>query len=110
MADLVTTAIGFVIALIISTIIIWAVTKLLGEKEGIGTALIAAIAGTIIYTIAYWLFGNGFWAAALGGIVWLLALKALYKIGWLKAILIAIIVWIVATLAGLILPTLTGPL
>ncbi len=110
MADLVSTAIGFVIALIISTIIIWAVTKLLGEKEGIGTALIAAIAGTIIYTIAYWLFGNGFWAAALGGIVWLLALKALYKIGWLKAILIAIIVWIVATLVGLILPTLTGPL
>lgn len=110
MADLVSTAIGFIIALIVSTIIIWAVTKLLGEREGIGTALIAAIVGTIIYTIAYWLLGNGLLAAVLGGIVWLLALVALYKIGWLKALLIAILIWIVTWIVGIFLPTLTGPL
>ncbi len=110
MADVVSTVLGFILALIVSTIVIWVVTKLFGEKEGIGTALIAAIAGTIIYTIAYWLLGNGLLAAILGGIVWLLALKGLYKIGWLKALVIAIAIWILTWLVGLILPTLTGPL
>lgn len=84
MADTVTTVLGFIVALIVSTIVIWVVTKLFGEKEGIGTALIAAIIGTIIYTIAYWLLGDGTLASIIGGIVWLLALKGLYKIGWLR--------------------------
>ena len=110
MADVISTALGSIFALIVSTIVIWVVTKLFGEKEGIGTALIAAIVGTIIYTVAYWLLGNGLLAAILGGIVWLLALKGLYKIGWLKALAIAIVIWILTALVGLIMPTLTGPI
>jgi hypothetical protein len=54
--------------------------------------------------------GDGLLAAIIGGIVWLLALKGLYKIGWLKAILIAVLIWIVAAIVGILLPTLTGPL
>ena len=72
--------VGFVVALVVATIVIYVVTKLLGEK------------------------------AVIGGIFWLLALKALYKIGWLKALAIAIIVWILATIIGFFLPTLPGPL
>jgi hypothetical protein len=45
-----------------------------------------------------------------GGIVWLLALKSLYRIGWLKAIAIAVLVWIAASVIGNFLPTLEGPL
>lgn len=101
---------GFVIALIVSTLVIWIVTKLTGEKEGIGTAFVAAIIGTIIYTGAYWLLGNGLLAAVIGGIVWLLALKALYKIGWIKALVIAVIIWIITAIVGIILPTFSGPL
>ena len=80
-------------------------TKLTGEKEGLVTALIAAIVGTVITLV--WIRERT--GSTRGGFVWLLALKALYKIGWLKALLIAIIVWILAALVGFVLPTLTGP-
>jgi uncharacterized membrane protein YvlD (DUF360 family) len=110
MADLLGTALGFLIALVISTIIIYLVAKVTGEKEGIGTAVLAALIGTIIYTVAYYLLGDGFWSAVIGGIVWLLALKGLYKIGWLKALLIAILIWIITAIVGIFLPTLTGPI
>lgn len=110
MAEILNTIVGFVAALIVSTLVIFIVAKLTGEKEGLMTALIAAIVGTVIYTLAYFILGNGLLAAALGGIVWLLALKSLYKIGWLKALLIAVIVWILTSIVGWFLPSLTGPL
>jgi hypothetical protein len=105
-----TSVVGFLIALVVSTIIIYVVTKLMGETEGIGRALLAAIVGTVIYIIVYYVLGNGLLAAVIAGIGWLLALKALYKIGWIKALIIAIIVWILATIVGFFLPTLSGPL
>ena len=43
MTDIITTVLSFVIALIISTVIIYVVTKLLGETEDIKRALIAAL-------------------------------------------------------------------
>jgi hypothetical protein len=98
------------IALLVSTVIIYVVTRLMGEKEGIVTAVIAAVVGTVVYIIAYLLIGNGLLAAILAGIVWLLALKALYKIGWVKALIIAVLIWIFATIIGYFLPTLSGPL
>jgi hypothetical protein len=104
------TAILFVIALIISTVIIYVVAKMFGETEDIKTALIAALAGTIIYAIVYFLLGQGIIAAIVGGIAWLIALRMLYKIGWLKSLVIAAIIWFVTAVIGWLLPTLTGPL
>ena len=101
---------AFVIGLIVSTVIIWIITKVLGEREGIGTALLAALIGTIIYTVAYYFLGQGILPAIAAGIVWLLALKGLYKIGWLKALLIAFLIWIVTAFVSVFLPTVTGPL
>jgi hypothetical protein len=49
-------------------------------------------------------------AAVVGAIIWLIALRALYNIGWLKAFIIAVIVWIAATIIGFLLPTVPGPL
>lgn len=103
-------AIIFVIGLTVSTLIIYIVTKLFGEKEGIGKAFVTAIIGTIVYSIAYFLLGNGWLAAIVGGIGWLIALRSLYKMGWLKSLAIAVIIWIIATIVGLLLPTLAGPL
>jgi hypothetical protein len=100
----------FIIGVIISSVIIYIVTKLFGEKEGIKTAIITALIGAIVYSIVAVILGNGIWAAIAGGFVWLLALKALYDIGWLKAIVIALIVWIAATIVGILLPTAPGPL
>jgi hypothetical protein len=110
MALIVGTLLAFVIALIISTLIIYGIVTFFGEKEGISTALIAALIGTIAYTIIYYWLGQGLLAAFIAGIVWLLALQMLYSIGWIKSLVIAVVIWVVASIVGWILPTLTGPL
>ncbi len=106
------TLIVFLISLIISAIIIYFVTKIFGEKEGFGTALLAAFIGAIIYAAAYYFLKPelGWLASLIGGIAWLIALGFLYGIGWLKALGIALIVWIIAAVVGIFLPTMIGPL
>jgi len=100
----------FVIGLLISTVIIWVTTKLFWQKEGIVRAFLTALIGSAVYSIMYFVFGSGWIAAIVGGIVWLIALRALYDIGWVRAFLIAVIVWVAATVVGLLLPTAPGPL
>lgn len=100
---------SFIVALIISSVIIYAITRLFGEKEGLLTAIIAAIAGSVIYAIVSYFLGSGLLAAFIAGIFWLLALQFLYRIGWIKSLVIAVIIWVVASIAGLFLPTIGGP-
>jgi hypothetical protein len=100
---------SFVVALIISTVIIYAITRIFGEKEGLLTAFLAAIVGSVIYAIVSYFLGNGLVTAFIAGIFWLLALQLLYKIGWLKSLIIAVVIWIVASIVGLFLPTIGGP-
>src|ERR1041385_2422524 len=109
MANEIWSAIIFVVGLIVSTIIIYIVTKLFGEKEGFGRAFLTAIIGAIVYSVSYFLLGTGWLAAIIGGIVWLIALRALYNMGWLKSFGVAVIVWIAAVIVGLLLPTAPGP-
>jgi uncharacterized membrane protein YvlD (DUF360 family) len=113
MADLtLATIIVFLVSLVVSAIIIYIVTKVFGEKEGFGTAILAAFIGAIIYAAIYYFLRPelGWLASLIGGIAWLLALRGLYSIGWLKALVIAIIVWILAAIVSFILPTVIGPL
>lgn len=104
------TAITFIIGLVISTIIIFIVTKIFGERESIKIASITAVIGAVIYTVIYYLLGNGLVAAIVGGIAWLISLRWLYKMGWLKSLLVAVVIWIIASIVGLLLPTASGPL
>ena len=104
------TIITFLIGLVISTIIIFIVTRLFGERESVKIAFITAVIGAVIYTVIYYLLGNGLVAAIVGGIVWLMSLKWLYKMGWLKSILVTVIIWIIASIVGVLLPTASGPL
>ena len=106
------TLIVFLISLVISAIIIYFVTKIFGEKEGFGTALLAAFIGAIIYAAAYYFLRPelGWLASLSGGIAWLVALGNLYGIGWLKSLVIALIVWVIAAIVGIFLPTMIGPL
>ncbi len=99
----------FLVGLLVTTVIIYAVTRLMGEGESIGRAMLAAVVGMTVYALAYWFLGSGLLAAVVGGIIWLLALKALYKIGWVKGLVIAVLIWILASITGLFLPTLDGP-
>jgi len=110
MASEVWPAIVFLVGLAISTIIIYITTKMFGQKESIVRALVTAIIGAAVYSIVYFIFDRGWLAAIVGGIIWLIALRALYDIGWLRAFVIAFIVWIAATIVGLLLPTAPGPL
>jgi hypothetical protein len=110
MANAIISAIVFVIGLIVSTIIIYIVTKLFGEKGGIGRAFLTAIIGAMVYSIIYLLLGNGLLAAIVGGIIWLFALRGLYEMCWLKSLAVAIIIWISAAIVGVLLPTVPGPL
>jgi hypothetical protein len=109
MVTYVSTLLTFVVALIISTVIIYYIAKFFGAKDSLTTALLAALIGTAVYTIFYYVLGQGLIAAFIAGIVWLLALQKLYSIGWFKALVIAVIVWIVTSIAGWFLPVLTGP-
>jgi len=100
----------FVIGWIISAIIIYFVTKLFEQREGIGTAFLAALVGAIIYALAYFFLGHGLLAALLAGFGWLIALATLYDMSGLRALAVAIVVWIVAAVVGWFLPTILGPL
>jgi hypothetical protein len=107
------TVIVFLMSLIVSALIIYVVTRLFGEREeGFGTALLTAFIGSIIYAAAYFFLRPelGWLASLIGGLVWLIALGVLYKIGWIKALGIAIIIWIIAAVISLVLPTMIGPL
>jgi hypothetical protein len=100
----------FLISLIISAIVIYLAAKLLKEKEGFGTAILAALAGAVIFALASYFIGIGWVAALIGGVAWLIALGGLYHIGWLKSLAIAVVIWIFTTIVSLVLPTITGPL
>ncbi|HJR47798.1 MAG TPA: hypothetical protein VJ799_06535 [Nitrososphaeraceae archaeon] len=100
----------FLVGLLISTVVIYLITLILGQRRGIKLALFAAIVGSIVYGITYAIFGNGFLSAILGGIAWLLALKTIYRMSWLKSIIVAVVVWIITTAIGSLLPTAIGPL
>ena len=104
------TDLSFVLSWIVSSIVIYIVTKFFfRQKEGVGTAFLAALVGTIVYTVTNVILGYDLIAGLVGGIVWLIALGSLYDIGWVKAFIIAIVIWFCAYIIGFFLPTLIGP-
>ena len=110
MASLVGTLLIFAIALIISTLIIYVIVKFFGESEGITTALLAALVGTVIYTVLYALAGPGIACCIHSGNRVAAGIADAVPIGWIKSLVIAVIIWGVTSIVGWFLPTLTGPL
>jgi Na+/melibiose symporter-like transporter len=106
MVTYVSTLLSFIVALIISTVIIYYIAKFFGAKDSLSTAVLAALIGTAVYTIFYYVLGQGLLPAFIAGIVWLLALQKLYTIGWFRALLIAFVIWIVTSVVGWYLPVL----
>jgi hypothetical protein len=105
-------AVIFVIGLVISTIIIFVVTKLFRERTNVGKAFITALIGTLVWVVTYYLFGHGLLATVVGGIAWLFALRAIYGLSWTRSAIVAVIIWIVSYFVSVALglPTATGPL
>lgn len=102
--------IPFLIGLLVSTVVIYVVTLLMRQRRGIKSALLAAIIGSVVYVIAYSRLEDPLLSAILGGIAWLLALRIIYRMGWLKALVVAVMIWIVAYIVDGFLPTTIGPL
>jgi uncharacterized membrane protein YvlD (DUF360 family) len=102
--------ISFLISLVISSVIIYLSAKLLSEKEGFGTAILTAFIGAIIFALVSYFLGSGWIASLIGGVAWLIALGSLYKMGWLKSFVVAVVIWIFATIVSWLLPTIAGPL
>lgn len=106
MDDLLVLLILFVFSWLVSAIIIFFATKIMAQREGFMTAMSAALIGSVIFAAVYFFIESGFWSSLIGGFAWLFALKILYRVGWIKSALIAIIIWILNSLAGNFLPLL----
>lgn len=101
---------GFLASLVISAIVIYLAAKLLGEKEGFGTAIMAAFIGAVLFSLVSYFIGMGWIASLIGGIAWLIALGNLYNMGWIKSSIVAVVIWLFAGLVSIVLPTIAGPL
>jgi hypothetical protein len=104
--NLLVTIIGLLILWVIVSIPVWIAAKALtGGRASFGAALLATLAGPIVYFIVIFLV-DFFLGAALGStayiFAWILALlawiwvyKASFETGWIRAVLIAVLAWIV---------------
>jgi len=99
---------GFLVAWAISAIIVWVASKLLWARGGILTAVLATLVGAIIYAVTG-MFLAGIIGSLLALVGWLFALKYLCRVGWLRAGLLALVIWIIALIVSFFLPTLPGP-
>ena len=105
-----TSVVRFLVGLLISTLVIYIVTFFMRQRRSVKLALFAAIIGSIVYYISYVAFKDAFLSAFLGGIAWLIALKTIYRMGWLKALIIAVAIWIITTFVSNWLPRAIGTL
>ncbi|HUK85833.1 MAG TPA: hypothetical protein VLU95_08210 [Candidatus Acidoferrum sp.] len=109
------TIIGLIILWIIVSIPVWLAGKAItGGKATFGDALLATLAGPIVYFVVVFLVGLFLGGSALifgyilALIAWIWVYKASFQTGWLKAILIAILAWIIFIVLSVIIGALFG--
>lgn len=117
--NLLVTIIGLLILWVIVSIPVWIAAKALtGGRASFGSALLATLAGPIVYFVVIFLVGF-FLGAAIGStayiFAWILALlawiwvyKAAFGTGWIRAVLIAVLAWIVFIILSYIFGLLFG--
>ena len=109
------TIVGLIILWIIVSIPVWLAGKAVtGGKATFGDALLATLAGPIVYFVVVFLVGYFLGASALifgyllALIAWIWVFKASFGTGWLRAILIAILAWVLFIVFSIIIGTLFG--
>ena len=117
--NIVFTLISFVILWIIISIPVWLAGKAItGGEATFGDALLATLAGPIVYFVVTILV-DYFLGAIIGSsafvfgyilalIAWVWVYKASFETGWLRAILIAILAWILFVVLSVIVGVLFG--
>ena len=119
LASLLTTIFGLIILWIIVSIPVWLAGKAIaGSKASFGDALLATLAGPIVYALVVlvvdFTLGSIIGSSAyvfgyiLALIAWIWVFKASFGMGWLKAILIAILAWVIFIIFSIIVGGLFG--
>jgi len=114
---LIVTLIGLIILWIIVSIPVWLAGKAVtGGKATFGEAMLATLAGPIVYFIVSFLVGY-FLSALLGAvafvfgyilalIAWIWVFKASFRTGWLQAIAIAVLAWVIFIILSIVVGVL----
>jgi hypothetical protein len=113
------TLIGLIILWIVVSIPVWLAGKAVtGGKATFGDALLATLAGPIVYFIVVFLVGF-FFSSIVGStalifgyilalITWIWVFKASFRTGWIRAILIAILAWVIFVVLSIVIGALFG--
>lgn len=117
--SIVVTLVSLIILWIIVSIPVWLAGKAItGKHATFGAALLATLAGPIVYFVVTFLVdffvspilgSNAFLLAyILALIAWIWVYKASFETGWVKAILIAIMAWVIFVVLVFITAVLFG--
>ncbi len=113
------TIVGLIILWIIVSIPVWLAGKAVtAGKASFGDALLATLAGPIVYIIVAFIV-DLFLGALIGStalvfgyilalIAWIWVFKASFQTGWLQAVLIAILAWVIFIILSIVVGTLFG--
>ena len=111
--------IGLIILWIIVSIPVWLAGKAVtGGDASFGDALLATLAGPIVYFVVSFLVGF-FLSAVIGSVAfvfayilallaWIWVFKASFQTGWLRALLIALLAWVVYVALSIVVGYLFG--
>jgi len=113
------TLVGLIILWIVVSIPVWLAGKAVtGGKASFGDAMLATLVGPIVYSIVLFLVALllgvviGSWAYILSLILallaWIWVFKASFRTGWLQAIAIAILAWVIFIILSLVIGALFG--
>ncbi len=119
LSNLLVTIIGLLILWIVVSIPVWLAGKAAtGGSATFGDALLATLAGPIVYFIVN-LVVDLFLGALIGAtanifgyilalIAWIWVFKASFQTGWLQAILIAVMAWLIFIVLSVVIGSLFG--
>ncbi len=107
--------VSLIIVWIVISIPVWLAGKAItGGKASFGGALLATLAGPIVFAIVTFVvdffLGSGayIFGYILALIAWIWVYKASFNTGWIKAILIAILAWVLFVVLSIIVGVLFG--
>jgi len=107
LVDVVGLIIDLVVAGIIGGIFVWLAAKALkAPKATYWHGILTVISAIIVTDIIRYLLGSGIIAAIIEIIVILVLIKHFFGVGWLKAIVIAILAWIILIIVIFVLSLL----
>jgi hypothetical protein len=100
--------VGLAVGWLVSAFAVWLALKIFPgrqRREDFAGAALTALVGALIYWAFHSLIKITF-GSLIAFVVWLYALRKLQGVGWLGALGLAILIWIINGILSLFLPTL----